>query len=72
MKISRNMKKTSKNNIEIDKSNFLKQLDENYQYEDNNIIIKPYESESEEETEKENLNSYSTEITTNNTSFIGL
>ena len=65
------MKKTSKNNIEIDKSNFLKQLDENYQYEDNNIIIKPYESESEEETEKENPNSYLTEITKNNTSFIG-
>ena len=76
MRISRNMKITSTNNIELDKSKLLKQINENGQYEDNNIIIKPYESESEEENENENenpsQNSFIAEITKNNTLFIGL
>ena len=69
MRISRSMKMTSTNSIEVERAKLLKQINENGQYEDNNILIKPYEPE--EETENENQNSYLTEITKNNSLFIG-
>ena len=72
MKISKNMKKSSINNIEIDKLNVMKQINENGQYKDDNIFIKIYQIEEEKEKEKQNQNFYLANITKNNSSFIGI
>ena len=67
MRISRNMKSSSINSIEIDKLKVMKEINENGQYENNNILLKL--SELNEETENK---SYLIEITKKNSSFIGI
>ena len=68
MRISRNMKSSSINAIELDRLKVLKEINENGQYEDNNILIKL----NEEEEESDNKNFYIMEMTKNNSSFIGI
>lgn len=65
MRIARNMKNSSINSIEIDKMKVMKELNENGQYENNNILLKIAEND---ETEKQ---SFITEITKKNSSFLG-
>jgi len=67
MRISRNMKSSSINSIEIDRLKVMKEINENGQYENNNILLKL--SELNEETENK---SYIIEITKKNSSFIGI
>ena len=65
---ARKMKSSTTNYIEIDKSKVMQEINENGQYEDNNIYIKL----SEMEEEDENQNTYITEMTKNNSLFIGV
>ena len=71
MRISKNTKTSSINNIEIDKLNVMKQINENGQYEDNNTLIKLYKIK-EEGIKNQNQDYYLTKITKNNSSFIGI
>ena len=64
MRISRNMKSSSTNSIEIDRLKVLQEINENGQYEDNNILIKTSEKDGSK-------SSYLTEITKNKSLFIG-
>ena len=66
---ARKMKSSTTNYIEIDKSKVMQEINENGQYEDNNIYIKLSEMEEEDE---ENQNTYITEMTKNNSLFIGV
>ena len=65
---ARKMKSSTTNYIEIDKAKVMQEINENGQYEDNNIYIKLTEMEEEEE----NQNTYITEMTKNNSLFIGV
>lgn len=69
MRSARTMKSSISNNIEIDRTKVMQELNENGQYEDNNIFIKLAELEEEED---ENKNTYITEMTKHNSLFIGV
>ena len=69
MRISRGIKPSASNNIEVDRIKVLNQIHENGQYEDGNILIKLIESDEEE---PETPNTYLAEMTKKNSSFIGI